>query len=327
MKRLAVVVTVALMAVMFSSTGFAQSWADRRQAQKLGAQARYLLKAGKFKEAAKKYKKADSLYPAPHYKVEMAKLLVELEDFVQAGQILEQAADSKPRRWSERKAIKAAQRLLVEVEERTPTIAVAVIKPRTADATITIEGETYDSAEGPIRLNPGRYEVVVVAPGYDDWTKTVKLRETDRKELDVTLRKAGPAPEEEDSSGEFSAVPAYVSWGVGVVGLGIGIPFGIMAIQSTNDVLNKYNCQDSKCPPEARDDLDTALLNGNISTAGFIVGSAGIAVGTVLFIVHATSGGDDDESLEDDDQDDGDMLSIEAKPLIGPGYIGVHGTF
>jgi hypothetical protein len=36
---------------------------------------------------------------------------------------------------------------------------------------------------------------------------------------------------------------------------------------------------------------------------------------------------DDDDEEEGDDDDDEGMLKIEARPMLGPGYVGVTGSF
>jgi len=323
-------VTFSTFLVWFLAASFAlaaPSFAERREAQKLAREGKALVQKKKWKKAAKKFKKADNLNPAPSYKLSMAKMLIELDDLVQAGDVLSEAAASTPRQWQEKKAVKDAQKLLEEVEELIPTIEVTIVEPTDDEVTVQIDGEDFEVSDGAVSYNPGRYEVTATAPGYKAFNKSVTLQEGDQKEVTVSLLSAGPAEDaEEGSTGDgFGRMPAYIGWGVGVVGLGVGIGFGVAAITTTNEVLILYECQSGQCPREAEADLDRAKLNGNLSTAGFVIGLAGLGAGTVLFFLADED--DADTVDEGDDSADEGMLRIDAKPLVGPGYLGVTGSF
>jgi hypothetical protein len=93
-----------------------------------------------------------------------------------------------------------------------------------------------------------------------------------------------------------------------------------MAIQTTNQVLIDYGCENGKCPQSAAGDLDIAKTNGNISTAAFAVGGAGVVTATVLSVL---AFGDKNEP-EGDEPTEG---RVDVKPLVGPGFIGMSGTF
>lgn len=317
---------VAFVATMLgSSLSFAApSFKDLQEARKLAREGDALLKKGEHVEAAKTFKKADKLVPAPSYKLQLAKALAGADDLVQAGQVLAECVEAKPVQWVEKQAHKKCQDFAKEVDERTPEIEVTVYKPSASEVTVKINGNDFDPAEGAVPYNTGKYEVVVTAEGYKKWTETVNLTEGDVTTLEVTMlptaAESSGDQEEADDGGGLSPIPAYVAWGVGAVGLGLGIGFGVAAITSTNDVLALYGCENGVCPPEAQADLDTAKVNGNVSTAGFIIGAVGVTAGTILFLLS----GDDDE--EGDDADEA-ALQIEAKPLIGPGFVGVHGAF
>lgn len=321
--------TILFVALISSAATAAPTFKDRMEAQKLAREAKQLSRRGKHKQAAKNLKKADKLMPAPSYKLETAKELLELDDLVQANEMLLECMDQGPiRQWAEKSAQKKCIELASKLDDRMPRIAVVVIEPSSDEVIIMIDGEDYDPSDGEIGFNPGKHQITAEADGFKNFKKKVTLKEGDRETVEITLegRKKEPEKEEEaeDSDGGLSPIPAYIGWGLGAVGVGVGIGFGIAAITSTNDVLSLYDCKNGVCPPEAEADLDVAKLNGNLSTAGFIVGGVGIAGGTILYLLADTDGDDTEES--DDDGDEG-MLKIEARPLIGPGYVGVTGTF
>jgi hypothetical protein len=76
-----------------------------------------------------------------------------------------------------------------------------------------------------------------------------------------------------------SRAAAYVSWGVGLVGVGVGTAFGVMAMKDKHDL----QCTNNTCPPSSQDAVDSAKRKGNISTIAFGVGGAGLVLGTVLY--------------------------------------------
>jgi len=331
MKRLRCSVLVVLCVLLSASLALAKpSYRDVRTARKLAREGRALIKRGKFQRAAKKFKKADDLVPAPSYKLELAKMLIELGDLLRAGEVLEAAVDTSPRQWAEKKAKKRSAKLLDEVHERTPSLEVQIFEPEASKVTVTIDDEDYDVADGELELNPGEYDVAAEAKGYEPLHRKVELKEGDRKSVEVSLKRIGGDDEEsqdEAGGGGLSPIPAYVAWGVGGVALGLGVGFGIAAIKSTNEVLQYYKCEDNVCPPDAEEDLAIAKLNGNVSTAGFIIGGVGVAAGTVLFLLADKGSADEAGDEQDEPDEEGSLLRLEARPLLGPGFVGLTGRF
>jgi hypothetical protein len=255
--------------------------------------------------------------------------LVELGDFLQASKVLREAAAMKVGP-GERKDLEKAMVFLAEIEERTPKLEVKMFEPPAGKARITVDGDPYDPSEGKVAYNPGEHEVVVEADGYSRWSKTVKLNEQAQETVEVTMSKSGGGGggggETGDSGAEgeskgISPIPAFVCWGVGAALVGVGIGFGVAAINTTNKVLEDYDCEDGQCPSDAENDLEVAKTNGNVSTAGFAIGGAALVAGTILFFFSDMAGGGDDEEEKEE------AVDVEARPLIGPGYVGVVGRF
>jgi hypothetical protein len=81
-----------------------------------------------------------------------------------------------------------------------------------------------------------------------------------------------------------SYVPVYLSFLVGGAGLIGGSIFGVMAMQEKASL--DQVCTPSKaCPMSSQSDINSLTRNGTISTVGFGVGIAGVAVGVVLLLV------------------------------------------
>lgn len=319
----------------------------KAQAQKLATQGKELVTKGKFDAAAEKFRQADELNPAPSYKLELARMLIEMQDFVGSGDVLRAAVEMSPQQWVEKKAKTQCEELLKEVGDRTPKLRISVYEPEASQVKITVDGSPFDVSAGVGDFNPGDHQVTAKAAGYQTYDKKVTLKEAATEEIEITMSKGGGgggddgggAPVEEDGGdgAGITPIPAYVLWGVGAVAIGVGIGFGVKAIQTTNDVLQLYDCEDGQCctaenpcteneKDQFETDLKAAKTNGNVSTAMFVIGGAAVAAGTVLFFFSSAWLDDDDGDGGDDEEKEG-MLRFEARPLVGPGYVGLTGVF
>lgn len=323
--------TAIVAAVTFVAPAHAQSYREKIEAQKAARAGKLALRQGKFDEAASKLEEANGVMDVPSWKLDQARALIELQRLRDAGEVAEAcAAQESVRQWAEKQAQKKCAELIEELDQRTPKLSLSVFEPSADQVTVEVDGEEVD-VDQPLRLDPGEHAIVAKAEGYETFTDAVTLGEGDDKGLEIKMTAlvtdTGPEEgEDDDEGGGFSPVPAYISWGVGAVGLGVGIGFGIAAIQSTNDILRVYECSStSVCQAsteaerqQLQDDLDTSKLNGNLSTAGFVIGIAGVLGGTALYLVHTFSDGEDEGAEEEE---------ARVTPVVGPGFVGVTGTF
>ena len=124
------------------------------------------------------------------------------------------------------------------------------------------------------------------------------------------------ATDEEDSNGYLYRV-AWVGFGVAAVGYAAWAVTGSISLAKSESL--KDDCVDDVCPADSEDDLDTARKLAQVSTASFALGVTGTLWGVIALLVA------DDE--EDDAAEPTGEASIAARPLIGPGYVGVSGQF
>jgi hypothetical protein len=77
-------------------------------------------------------------------------------------------------------------------------------------------------------------------------------------------------------------VLAIIVGGLGVAGVGVGCTFGLMA-KPTYDKSAPY-CDGDVCTSEGHYYRERGRTQGNISTAAFVVGGAGLVTAAVLWI-------------------------------------------
>lgn len=315
-----------LLLVLFVSSASAKPSArDKKEATGLDKEADALVKKGDREQAVDRLRQADSLDPLPSRKVRLAKVLSDLLRLTEATQVLEQAIEGKPSDRKQKEAVSKAQKLLDDVRGRTPTLAVKIVKPEPAKVSVQLDGKPFDPALGPQPFDPGYHQLVATAPAHDELRREVSLAERATEVVELSLTpSAGAADAEEAASGGggIGKWPAIISWSLGAVGLGFGIGYGVVAINDTNALLDDYACAGDICPSAAQDDLDSAKLEGNISTVGFVVAGVGLVAGTIFWLVADSS---DDESAAPGEE--GSAPAARVVPVVGPGWVGMAGAF
>lgn len=196
---------------------------------------------------------------------------------------------------------------LVMVNVTTPADA--------ADAMLVVGGMevTSDMKGKPIPAMPGNIEVTLSPAGKAPVTQSVTGAAGETKS--VTLEFAAEAPPEDTTGGGKKLTPmrigAIAAAGVGVVGMVIFAVQG-SASNTTFDSL-KEKCGSSPCPQDLAADVDKGKTQQLTANIGLGLGIVGLGVGATLF-----------------------ALSMKKKPdatqpqttwLIGPGSLGVRGTF
>jgi hypothetical protein len=230
-----------------------------------------------------------------------------------------------------RKVLEAAlpriARLTVNVEPRDAKAEVMVGEAKVPAALIGVERPT----------DPGTHEVVATAPGYLPAKSQVTLGEGGKEAVTLTLSpdpsaaqpEPGAAQPEPGAAPPVDAAPppapppqaekggsntlAYVLLGVGGVGIAVGSVTGIMAIGAKGGL----DCPGNRCVGEEGDKLDSAKTTALVSTVGFAVGLAAVAVGVVLLITGSGSKKDTGSRTP----------GPTIVPYIGLASAGVTGTF
>jgi hypothetical protein len=156
-----------------------------------------------------------------------------------------------------------------------------------------------------IPVDPGAHVIAATAPGHKSWSTDVQVgAKKDQVAVSVPALEVDPtavappppvqplepptqsaAPPPEDST--RGNPQRYIGIGVGavgVVGIGLGAVFGILANGKKSDAKPDCNADLSACNDAGVADMQNARSKATISTIGFIAGATLLAGGVVLFV-------------------------------------------
>ena len=212
--------------------------AQYREASKWVRDAKRARANKKYKKAARLYRRADRLAPRRANKLAIGQMLAALGDLVQAVGYARKAATAKPVRVHERGIQRRAADLVLDLEERIPTLTIKVRGHGASDARVTVDGNEFETADGAVQFNPGSYQIAVEAKGAKPQLKTVELAEGADETVTLNLQstKSVSKKEVEDKSEPAKPMgyaPAVISWVLAAGGLGVGIGLGVSAVQTT----------------------------------------------------------------------------------------------
>lgn len=310
--KLGVASTLTLAVALTNAPAFADeepTAADVAAARALGQEGVRLADNGNCPEAVEKLQRAERIFHAPTTLTRLGECQIQMGKLVDGTESLnkvvrEQLAGNAPAAFAQ--AQERAKKLLAETKPRIARLKIAVAGPPDVPWTVKVDGEPMPLANLNMNrpMDPGEHVVEATAPGYKVAKAKVNLPEGGTDSVALTLEvdpnapkpEANPAPAapgspqpttQETPRGEAyapppSRVPAYVALGVGVVGVGVGAAFGVLAMGKKSDLDDA--CSGGVCPASARDTLDSGETFGTVSTVGFIVGAVGLVAGTYLLL-------------------------------------------
>lgn len=306
-----VVLTVLLLSVLWTLPGLAQASAtDKAAAEALFDEGVSLLQKGNYEAACKKLEDSERidsgigtlLYLADCYE-KLGKTASAWATFRAAASQAQNAGQADRARAGNDRAKRLESklvRLTIDAAVETKSLEGLKIQRGTEAVPATLLG-----MEVPV--DPGVYEVVASAPGYLPYQTTVTVSSAAPKQtvlvpaLEVDPNAPDPAAASEEapvsepvppaSEPEKEAAPpgrtqrtvGLVLGGVGLLGLGFGTVFGLVAIDENNRAL-QAGCEGAVCPPGQGAALSSAALDhATMSTVFFIAGGALVATGAVVY--------------------------------------------
>ena len=209
---------------------------------------------------------------------------------------------------------------LAGIEAKVPWLTIKLAAGAPLGSSVSRDGLAIGplSLGAPFAVNPGVHSVTVTAPGYAGRRFEVTVVEDARQQLEVTpgaaLGSGSSAPivasPEPSTAGKvrMHKLLAYSAFGVGAVGLTVGVIAGLVA-GSKHSAL-QGECSGRGCPPSAQDDLDSFHSLTTVSTLGYGMGLAGIGGGVALWLTTPKV-----------------SPGASARVWFGPGSAGVVGAF
>jgi hypothetical protein len=307
-----------------SAPAFAATDMERAGARSAASSGADAFDAGKYQDALAMFQRAESLVHSPVHLNYIAQCQVKLGQLVEASETYlklkrEPVPNGAPP--AVKKAIEGAPAALAAIEPRVPHLAIKLDGVQAGEtAEVTLDGAAI--APGllgiPTPANPGEHVIHATAPGKDSGEVRVTLAEAQNQEIVVRLAPTGAAPAtaapaavpaatpepaasatssaDHGSSGSGLRIPAYVSLGVGVVGLGVGTFFALDSKSAANDADDLCGGSRSNCvvqPGASREDIesknDKAGQSKTLAIVGFAVGGVGVAAGVTMLVLSMSS--------------------------------------
>jgi hypothetical protein len=290
---------IAYFGVSFAAVAFAEpTSADKSLATQMFKEGRTLVDQGKFAEGCRKLEESQRLDPGGGTLLNLA-LCHEKEgrtatawtEFTEALGIARK--DDRPQR---------AEIAQQHIEALEPTLSRLTIQVPPAsdlpDLEIKRDGTAIRKAAWgtAMPIDPGDHIIEAFALGKIPWKQTVAVGgKSESKTIAVPVLDNAPVAATPVAATSSSSMPAtyvevkkpispaaWVAYGIGAAGIGMGTYFGIRAMsdqQSADD-----NCPRDRCNQTGSSANADAIKAANLATVGFGVGILGVGLGTFLLL-------------------------------------------
>jgi hypothetical protein len=277
---------------------------DKDRARGLFFRGDELYQAGDYPGALEAFRAAHALVGAPTTGLELGRTLAALGRLLEARDVLLGVAGRPPASGDDNEVLARAraeaQALAAQIGERLPrlTLELRVSASAAAVARVTIDGQPLDAVGPRIEreIDPGRHVVEATGPGLRPAAAAIDLGERERRWVVLVLEPeamAAPAarpaaaavpaapvapPPEADPSA--SSLSPLVPIGFAVAGVGIlaGIVTGAVSLSEAASAREHCDAAD-RCSAEAEPFIERGTALAHVSTASFVVGAVGAALG------------------------------------------------
>jgi hypothetical protein len=268
------------------------------------------------KGALESFRAADALMHVTTTGLELARAQAALGQLVEARDTIRQvlrvpAKDNEPKPFADARV--NAQTLDDDLAARIPGIRI-VVTDAPEGTRVTVDGVAIppEALSVPFKVNPGHH-VIAASGSTGDAQQEVDVAERAVKMVTLHLPPgAAPPPVAEApppvAPSGTRRILMYGGFGLAGAGLAVGAVAGVMSLSATSSA--KGQCIDTHCPRSAQADIDSASTSATVSTIGFIVAGAGLALGVTALVVG-----------------DGKPASAAAQVWVGPTSAGFRGSF
>ena len=338
--------------------GQESSAGDVALARSLGLEGVQLADSGNCAGAIEKLQRAESLYHAPTILVRLGECQVTVGKVVAGTENLQKVVretlpPKAPKPFVDAQA--RAQKSLAAALPKLAKLRIHVDTPAGVSPLVKLDGESVSAAslDADRPADPGAHHVEASAQGFRTASADTTLLEGSTGSVSLKLDAdpsatappptapgafgpyppqtwppnqppgampmgpQGPAPVGAEASSGGSKTGAYVLLGVGAAGVAVGSIFGGLALGKRSALDSACEVGKDRCPKDQLDNIDGMKRFATISTVGFAVGGAGLAVGLILLVTAKRPAAGELPPA----------THASVRPLIGPGSLGLEGSF
>ncbi|HYQ14521.1 MAG TPA: hypothetical protein VEQ58_02150 [Polyangiaceae bacterium] len=276
---------------------------EKALASRLFDEGSKLMASGQASAACGKYAESKRLDPQLGTLLYLGECYAKVGKTASAWVSFKEADDIAAQRRDPR-AAKIRERL-ANVEKTLSNLVIVVADDEPADLEVRQDGALVGRAAWgtPLPIDPGEHEITATSASTKPRTVQA-LVEKEPRTVTVTLPpleylpKPPVAPEAKPEPVVAAASTpradhrswltqhqktlALVAGGVGVVGVGVGTAFGLMAKSTYDD--SAADCDHDVCGRVGHEHRQSAFTQANVATAAFGVGAAALIGGTVLWL-------------------------------------------
>jgi len=273
-------------------------------AERLFEEGRSLMAAKRFEEACPRLAESLRLDPATGTLLNLAECYEQVGKMASAWATYKWAAASA-KRDGHASRMKYANAGVERTSQKLAFLTVDVDSP--ADGLVVTRDEDKVGAGSfgvSVPVDPGVHVVTAKAPGRVEWKTEAKVGGQERVRVRIPALAAAPeaptaagaatkppppspAAGRDDGDGSSAgSTQRWIGWtatGIGVVGLGVGLAFGLDA-KSKNDQARADHCTPVSCTSRGDAMIDEADRSAQIATGLVIGGAAAAAVGIILVL-------------------------------------------
>ena len=300
MKKRSALVGLALL--LATSAAWAQGSSDEVAGRALFEEGRRLMQAADFKAACPKLEEGERVSPGVGMAFNLGDCYEKLGKVASAWAAFSDAA-GMARAQSQAEREKVAKERAAALAPRLPHLKLALAPGADVDGLeIKRDGVVIGRAQWTtsIPVDPGAHTLTVSAPNRVEAKVQVVVPEAAERVAQIPVLAAArvdkpvegerpvvvmpPPPVEDSNKGNTQRLVGLVAGGVGIIGLGIGTIYGLMAKSKKSD-------SDSHCFEGDVCDADGLVLRhqasgrAEVSTVSFIAGGVLLAAGAVLYLV------------------------------------------
>jgi hypothetical protein len=296
----------ALALVLAASPAMAQPASkDAAMAETLFEEAKDLMQDGDFVNACPKLAESYRLDPGSGTLTALAMCHEKLNKTATAwAEFIEVVTEAQQAGRADREKFARQHVTALEPHLSRLMISVAPETARLPDVQVRRDRVVVGSAAWGVAspVDPGEHLIEATAPGHRAWSTRVTVGDRGDKESvdvpaleekpeDTTSTASGdetpaapkPAPEA-PRRGDSQRIASYVVGGAGIVSLGLGSTFGLLAISKSSDAKGQCKSAHAECPPSALHENSEAKTDALLSDITFGAGVVAVGVGLYLLL-------------------------------------------